>query len=273
MMARYSDIDNFIWEDLQGYSKDAKLLYIYSFSNPSTRASGLYKIGLQTILLNTGLSEKQFHKTLEELKPKLYYDQKERVMFVAGKLKRHLSGLRNNKNLLAGIKSDIRDCSSSFVSVLFIKKYEGALKGLIRDLQVPLNIDMNIDIDNKEGDCKGGESPKAKNGKLKYLDYVLLTKEEHTTLIQDYGATIAKDYISRLNDYLGSTGKRYKSHYHTLRNWLRRDNVRATGGRRIVETPTRENNNASAEDLAPPPKEFLDLSKKLADGKGVSSCI
>lgn len=29
--------------------------------------------------------------------------------------------------------------------------------------------------------------------------------------------------IERLNNYIGSTGKKYRSHYHTILNWFTKD--------------------------------------------------
>lgn len=59
--------------------------------------------------------------------------------------------------------------------------------------------------------------------KLRFLEHVLLTKEEHKTLIDKIGAKDLTEYLERLNNYVGSTGKRYKSHYFTILNWHRRD--------------------------------------------------
>ena len=153
-MARYVDIDTSIWEDLQDFSKDAKLLYIYSFSNQAVRASGLYTISVRTILLNTGLTEKQFRGCLKELNGKLHYDFEHRAMFVPGKFKRHLSGLKNNHSVLKGVMSDLLALKKSFVSSLFVKKYWGAIGGPA----APLDIDIDIDKDFKAFEGGVGET-------------------------------------------------------------------------------------------------------------------
>lgn len=61
--------------------------------------------------------------------------------------------------------------------------------------------------------------------KDKYLDFVLLTKEEHQKLIESLGGVQTEGIIARLNDYVGSKGVKYKSHYHTILTWARKDNV------------------------------------------------
>jgi len=61
--------------------------------------------------------------------------------------------------------------------------------------------------------------------KEKHLDFVLLTPDEFQKLNTEYGEIVVKDYIQKLNNYIGSKGTKYKSHYFTIRNWLRRDGV------------------------------------------------
>lgn len=62
-----------------------------------------------------------------------------------------------------------------------------------------------------------------------FLDFVFLSEGEYKKLIDIYGEQQTKVLIGELNDYLGSTGKKYKSHYYTLRGWARRNNLRPTG--------------------------------------------
>ena len=64
---------------------------------------------------------------------------------------------------------------------------------------------------------------KDKPTKHKHGEYnnVLLTDEELEKLKAEY-----PDYaerIERLSSYIESTGKSYKSHYATIRNWARKD--------------------------------------------------
>lgn len=67
-------------------------------------------------------------------------------------------------------------------------------------------------------------SPKAKKPvKHKYGEYqnVLLTDEELEKLKDEYFDY--EERIERLSSYVESTGKKYKSHYATIRNWARKD--------------------------------------------------
>jgi len=64
---------------------------------------------------------------------------------------------------------------------------------------------------------------KEKPTKEKFLEFVLLTPEEHKKLIEKLGENKTKEMIERLNNYIGSKGKQYKSHYHTILAWLSKD--------------------------------------------------
>ena len=37
------------------------------------------------------------------------------------------------------------------------------------------------------------------------------------------GVSNRNSYIEKLSDYMAATGKRYQSHYATIRNWFRQD--------------------------------------------------
>jgi hypothetical protein len=65
--------------------------------------------------------------------------------------------------------------------------------------------------------------PAGKPPKEPYGEFVRLTAEEHGKLIEKYGAEKTADMIARLDAYVGSTGKRYRSHYHTLISWEQRE--------------------------------------------------
>lgn len=72
-----------------------------------------------------------------------------------------------------------------------------------------------------------------------HLEFVKLTDEEYEKLISKLGKINTDDYIERLNNYLGSKGRQYKSHYHTILSWSRKDGVKGGNiGSNIGETTT-----------------------------------
>lgn len=69
------------------------------------------------------------------------------------------------------------------------------------------------------------EEEKKKNKSKKCVtEFVFLTDEEHQKLIEKFGEDGAKSRIEELSDAIGSKGYKYKSHYHTILNWDRRNN-------------------------------------------------
>ena len=63
------------------------------------------------------------------------------------------------------------------------------------------------------------ESEPKKPVKKHYADFVLLTAEDYEKIVDKYGEELAAAAIQILNQYIGSTGKKYKSHYMTLIGW------------------------------------------------------
>lgn len=64
---------------------------------------------------------------------------------------------------------------------------------------------------------------KEKPTKEKFSEFVLLKQEEHEKLVERLGEEGTKKMIERLNNYIGSSGRRYKSHYHTILQWAEKD--------------------------------------------------
>jgi hypothetical protein len=88
------------------------------------------------------------------------------------------------------------------------------------------NNESNYQVTGKEQASDTNKKDKKEKNKIikeLYLDFVMLSKNEHENLIIELGEPATKDMLSRLNNYLGSTGKKYKSHYFTILNWNRKD--------------------------------------------------
>lgn len=59
--------------------------------------------------------------------------------------------------------------------------------------------------------------------KKKHGDFVLLTDSEYQRLVELMGEDELRYWIESLDSYIGSKGRKYKSHYHTIRNWYNRN--------------------------------------------------
>ena len=64
--------------------------------------------------------------------------------------------------------------------------------------------------------------------KTLYMDFVYLENEQYDKLVVKIGEDKTKEMITRVNGYIGQIGekaanKKYKSHYHVIMNWIRKD--------------------------------------------------
>ena len=83
-----------------------------------------------------------------------------------------------------------------------------------------LKEDIDKDIDNKSK-SKTVTNTLRNVTKNTYLDFVKLTDDEYNKLKEKFSDI--DNHIENLNNYLGSTGKKYKSHYHTILSWARKN--------------------------------------------------
>lgn len=95
---------------------------------------------------------------------------------------------------------------------------------------------IDKDIISESADSEPSPKPK-KIPKHKYGEYqnVLLTDDEFAKLKEEYPDY--KERIERLSSYVASTGKSYKSHYATIKNWARKDQEQGKPFRRKEIVP------------------------------------
>lgn len=98
-----------------------------------------------------------------------------------------------------------------FDFALKTKIYEGASKELQSTLQGAQDKDKYK--------YKEEDKDKVKD-KVKYGDDVFLTEAEYQKLCNSQGQIIANKCIVKLDNYKGSTGKKYKSDYKAILNWV-----------------------------------------------------
>lgn len=95
----------------------------------------------------------------------------------------------------------------------------------------PTEIDIEIDKEtDKEEEIDVSPTPSPKPVRHKYGMYknVLLTDENYQNLQEEFPHDYS-DRIDRLSEYIESTGKKYKSHFATIRAWARKDTTQKKG--------------------------------------------
>ena len=179
------------------------------------------------MLLLAAFSETRvtFNKEIIKLKPGQFttgaYQLSVRCGVPRGTVERIIKKLKSEE--LIEVKTD-RQCS--LITVLnwdrFQKSEEGNEERMRNDRGT-----SEERVRTKE-ECK-----KEKKEKNIYGEFVFLTEEEHKKLFDLLGETALSDMLERLNNYIGSSGKKYKSHYHTVLAWYKGDK-KSSAKKRIV---------------------------------------
>lgn len=77
-----------------------------------------------------------------------------------------------------------------------------------------IDLDKDLDLDKEK------DRDKDKKKKTKYAEYVSMTEDEYQKLVDQYGEDRTKKMIAVLDNYKGSTGKKYKNDYRTILSWV-----------------------------------------------------
>lgn len=111
-MSRREDIDNAVWSDpeFHGLSPHAKLVYLWSFTNPRCGMAGLYKVVLGAIALETGLAGADVSGALEELRAERFVFYDKGVLWVRTRVK-HLR--TKTPNIAKSIARDVESISGA----------------------------------------------------------------------------------------------------------------------------------------------------------------
>lgn len=90
-MARHEDIQNSIWSDPEWLelTPRAKLLYLWTWTNPRCGMAGIYKVSLSVATVpETGLDLEQVREALDELRAARFCFYETQVLFVRSRVKR-----------------------------------------------------------------------------------------------------------------------------------------------------------------------------------------
>lgn len=96
-------------------------------------------------------------------------------------------------------------------------------------------VDTNNNSNNNNNNNNMSDAPSQKVKKVKHGEFgnVLMTPDELGELEAKIGKEKAAEYIRRLDEYIGTSGKKYKSHYLTILTWERRDKETVKPGKAI----------------------------------------
>ena len=253
-------VDTSFWTDgkVDEFTPEDKLFMMYLLTSPFSTQLGIYEISIKQVAFHLGYSMDTVRNLIERFENKyriIIFSQSTNEIAIknflrhsiikGGKpvedcIKREMAKVKN-KSLISKVFSHISDKDD----------LNDTVKKIIGEFQNENHNDNEIQNDNdNDNDVSYPVSyndsypvslkPKnPKPTKHKYGEYnnVLLTDPELEKLKAEY-----PDYeerIERLSSYVASTGKSYKSHYATIRNWARKDADKPV----YVKQPTQPKNS------------------------------
>lgn len=117
--------------------------------------------------------------------------------------------------------------STNKFSIITICNYDSYQdKNIETNQQTNKQVTSKQPATNHKQECKNDKNEKSVGdspARIKFLDFVLMTKDEHQKLLDRFGQEMTNDYMERLNNHIGSKGRRYKSHYYTICQWIAKD--------------------------------------------------
>ena len=129
-----------------------------------------------------------------------YYN--ERLEYEANKRKAYSESRRNNRKK----KEET-------------KPYEEDMKNICNSYEEHMG-NENINIINNKDNRKRGSKGKKEEEKIHFAEFVSMTNAEYDKLVSTYGKDFADQCINSLDNYKGSTGKKYKSDYRAILSWV-----------------------------------------------------
>jgi flagellar biosynthesis GTPase FlhF len=88
-----------------------------------------------------------------------------------------------------------------------------------------VNENENVNDNDRKSDSASQHSRSKKSAYGKWKN-VLLTDDEYRELIQDYGSQAVEVYIIKLDEYIETTGKKYRNHCAVIQKWLEEDKTK-----------------------------------------------
>lgn len=241
---RVVDVD--FWNDekvMDMFSPEDKLFMLYLLTNPHTTQLGIYAINPKHMAFEIGYSVEVINVLLERFENKygmIKYSAKTKEIAIKNFLRHSIiKGGKPVEDCLLKELAKIKDKSL----IEFV--YNGingdeSLNATVKKILLSLNNEIQNENENENENevsyhdtltnrptnratkCKEKEIIRHKYGEYKN---VLLSDEDMEKLKTEF----PRDYeerIDRLSGYIAQSGKSYKSHLATIRNWARKDEAK-----------------------------------------------
>lgn len=130
-----------------------------------------------------------------------YYN--ERLEIESNKRKSYSESRRNNRRKKETCEEDMKNICNSY------EEHMGNE-----------NINENIIINKNKNNSKKDSKGKKEEEKIHFAEFVSMTNAEYEKLVSTYGKEFADQCIEILDNYKGSSGKKYKNDYRAIKTWV-----------------------------------------------------
>ena len=264
-MAIFRNVHVTFWTDakvVDDFTPEDKYFYVYLLTNPHTNLCGCYEVSLKQMSDELGYNKDTVERLIQrfhEVHKILAYNKETKEMLLYNWNKYNWT--KSPKFQAALVKEIPKVKCPEFLDYL-----NGILSGDTVSIPYPYGMDTTDTVTDTDTVSVSDTNKPRKNQKHKYGEYnnVLLTDEELDKLKEEYPDW--QERIERLSSYVASTGKSYKSHYATIRNWARKDGQTAPqkqGGRKeMVPAWMNKDREQAFDDRL---KKDMDALKKFMD--------
>ena len=232
-------VDTSFWTDgkVDNFTPEDKYFMLYLLTNPFTTQLGIYEISVKQVAFQLGYSMEAVFSLLDRFEKKygiIAYSKATNEIAILNFLRHSI--IKGGKPVEDCIKKEMQKVKDKtllaevFDYISEKDDLNETVKKIINEYEIENQNDNDNDNDNDDTSTYRPrivnvslKQPSKKPVKHKYGEYnnVLLSDEELEKLKTEY-----YDYeerIERLSSYVASTGKSYKNHYATIRNWARKD--------------------------------------------------
>jgi len=228
-------IDTSFWTDgkVDYFTPEDKYFMCYLLSNPFTTQLGIYEIPIKQAAFQLGYTEDVVEALIDRFENKygIIFFSKSTTEIAVKNYLRH-SILKGGKPVEDCIKKEMQKVKNKSLITKVFNHISGkddlneTVKKIVSEYE---NENQNDNDNDNDNDVSYPDSyhdssiQRKKPSKHKYGEYknVLLTDDELHKLKTEYSDY--EERIERLSAYIESSGRKYKSHYATIRMWAKND--------------------------------------------------
>lgn len=229
-MAIFRNVYMSFWTDakvVDDFTPEDKYFYIYVLTNPHTNLCGCYEISFKQMSDELGYNKETIERLIDrfhKIHKVLAYNKDTKELLVYNW---HKYNWTKSPKLKTALEREIPKVKC--------KRFNEYLAGLFGEEEVSIPYPYCMDTPDTDTDSNADSNAvKKKTARHKYGEYnnVLLTDEDMEKLKAEFPDW--QERIERLSAYIAQSGKIYKNHLATIRNWARKDKEQKPKGRKEI---------------------------------------